>query len=138
MGVGKYLKSKNPEIRIIGCQPTEGSRIPGIRKWPKESLPGICDFDQIDRLMYVSQEDAEETARQLAMQEGLFVGISAGGAVWCALELCKTTENANIVVIAPDWGDRYFSTGVFAKYSDSLVVEQEAEDPEQDSEDSSD
>jgi cysteine synthase B len=129
MGVSKYLKSKNSEVRIIGCQPVEGAKIPGIRKWPKESVPGICDFDKIDRMIYVSQEDAEETARALALKEGLFVGISAGGAVWCALELCRTLENATIVVILPDWGDRYLSTGVFAKYSDELVIEKVAEAP---------
>jgi len=129
MGCSKYLKSKNPEVRIVGCQPVEGAKIPGIRKWPKESIPGICDFDRIDRMIYVSQEDAEETARDLALKEGLFVGISAGGAVWCALELCRTLENATVVVVIPDWGDRYFSTGVFSKGSDELVIQQVADAP---------
>jgi len=129
MGCSKYLKSKNPEIKIIGCQPTEGSKIPGIRKWPKEMVPGICDFDRIDRMIYVSQDDAEEMARQLALKEGLFLGISGGGAVYSALDLARTLEDAVVVVVIPDWGDRYFSTGVFAKNNDSLVINVVAEPP---------
>ncbi len=112
-GVSRYLKEKNPAIRIIGAQPSEGSRIPGIRKWPQEYLPKIYDPSQVDELVYVSQNDAEETCRQMARSEGIFAGISAAGACWVAQEIAKTVQNATIVFIVCDRGDRYLSTGVF-------------------------
>lgn len=113
MGVSRYLKSKNPNIEIIGCQPTDGSQIPGIRKWPKAYLPKIFDRSRVDRVMEVSQVDAEETARRMAKEEGIFAGISAGGAMWVALQLSNVVENSTIVSIVCDRGDRYLSTGVF-------------------------
>jgi len=112
-GVAKYLKERNPAIRIIGAQPQDGSRIPGIRKWPPEYLPGIYDPSAVDELVYVSQSDAEETCRQLAREEGIFAGISAAGACWVALQLARRVENATIVFVVCDRGDRYLSTGVF-------------------------
>jgi len=112
-GVSRYLKEMNPAIRIIGAQPSEGSRIPGIRKWPEEYLPKIYDPSGVDELVYVSQGDAEETCRQLARTEGIFAGISAAGACWVAQEIAKTVQNATIVFIVCDRGDRYLSTGVF-------------------------
>ena len=112
-GVARYLKEKNPAIRIIGAQPSEGSRIPGIRKWPQEYLPKIYDASLVDELVYVSQSDAEETCRQMARSEGIFAGISAAGACWVAQEIAKTVQNATIVFIVCDRGDRYLSTGVF-------------------------
>jgi S-sulfo-L-cysteine synthase (O-acetyl-L-serine-dependent) len=112
-GVSRFLKEKNPAIRIIGAQPSEGSRIPGIRKWPQEYLPKIYDPSGVDELAYVSQGDAEETCRQLARTEGIFAGISAAGACWVAQEIAKTVQNATIVFIVCDRGDRYLSTGVF-------------------------
>ncbi len=112
-GVSRYLKEKNPAIRIIGAQPSEGSRIPGIRKWPQEYLPKIYDPAGVDELVYVSQNDAEETCRQMARTEGIFAGISAAGACWVAQEIAKTVQNATIVFIVCDRGDRYLSTGVF-------------------------
>jgi len=113
MGVSRYLKSKNPNIEIIGCQPTDGSQIPGIRKWPEAYLPKIFDRSRVDRVMEVSQVDAEETTRRMAKEEGIFAGISAGGAMWVALQLSNVVENATIVSIVCDRGDRYLSTGVF-------------------------
>ncbi|PUE53276.1 cysteine synthase CysM [Limnohabitans parvus] len=112
-GVSRFLKEKNPAIRIIGAQPSEGSRIPGIRKWPQEYLPKIYDPAGVDELVYVSQNDAEETCRQMARSEGIFAGISAAGACWVAQEIAKTVQNATIVFIVCDRGDRYLSTGVF-------------------------
>ena len=113
MGVSQYLKERNPAIQIVGCQPDEGSQIPGIRKWPPAYLPKICDWSRVDRVVEVSQYDAEETTRRLAREEGIFAGISSGGALWAALEVSKSTENAVIVFIVCDRGDRYLSTGVF-------------------------
>jgi cysteine synthase B len=113
MGAGRYLKERNAGIRIIGCQPTEGSQIPGIRKWPEAYLPKIYDRSGVDRLEYVSQADAEEMARQLARVEGIFGGISSGGAVHVALRISAEVSNAVIVAIVCDRGDRYLSTGVF-------------------------
>ncbi|MDB5902738.1 MAG: cysM [Betaproteobacteria bacterium] len=113
MGVSRYLKEQNAEVRIVGCEPSEGSQIPGIRKWPEAYVPAICDWKQIDRMIEVSQHDAEEMTRRLAREEGIFAGISSGGAMWSALEVSKETENAVIVVIICDRGDRYQSTGVF-------------------------
>jgi len=98
---------------VIGCQPTEGSQIPGIRKWPPQYLPKICDWSRVDRIMDVAQADAEETTRRLAREEGIFAGISSGGALWAALQVARETENAVIVSIVCDRGDRYLSTGVF-------------------------
>jgi len=112
-GVSQFLKKKNPAIKIIGVQPTEGSRIPGIRKWPQAYLPKIYDPSHVDELLYVSQEDAEEMCRQLAREEGIFAGISAAGACWVASEIAKREKNATIVFIVCDRGDRYLSTGVF-------------------------
>jgi S-sulfo-L-cysteine synthase (O-acetyl-L-serine-dependent) len=112
-GVSRFLKEKNPSIRIIGAQPSEGSRIPGIRKWPQEYLPKIYDASHVDELVYVSQDDAEEMCRRMAREEGIFAGISAAGACWVAQEIAKTVQNATIVFIVCDRGDRYLSTGVF-------------------------
>ncbi len=112
-GVSRFLKGKNPAIRIIGAQPSEGSRIPGIRKWPQEYLPKIYDPSHVDELVYVSQSDAEETCRQMARTEGIFAGISAAGACWVSQQVAKTVNNATIVFIVCDRGDRYLSTGVF-------------------------
>ena len=113
MGAGRYLKEQNPKIQIIGCQPTEGSQIPGIRKWPEAYLPKIYDKSRVDRLEFVSQADAEEMARRLARVEGVFGGISSGGAVHVALRVSAEVSNAVIVAIVCDRGDRYLSTGVF-------------------------
>jgi cysteine synthase B len=112
-GVSRYLKEKNPAVRIVGAQPSEGSRIPGIRKWPEAYLPKIYDPTAVDELVYVSQADAEEMARRLAREEGLFGGISAAGACWVALQIARTVQDATIVFIVCDRGDRYLSTGVF-------------------------
>ena len=113
MGVSRYLKEQNPHIKIIGVQPEEGSQIPGIRKWPVEYLPKIYDAKRVDELRYVSQKDAESTTRKLAVHEGIFAGISSGGGLYTALQLSKEVENAVIVTIICDRGDRYLSTGVF-------------------------
>ena len=113
MGAGRFLKEKNPAISIIGCQPEEGSQIPGIRKWPEAYLPKIYDAKRVDRLEYVSQADAEDVARRLASEEGIFAGISSGGACAVALRIAREVENATIVFIICDRGDRYLSTGVF-------------------------
>ena len=113
MGVSKFLKEQNHSIVIIGAQPEEGSQIPGIRKWPPAYLPKIFDASRVDRIEYVSQADAEDMARRLARDEGIFCGISAGGACVVALRLSREVENATIVFIICDRGDRYFSTGVF-------------------------
>nr|WP_255697124.1 cysteine synthase CysM [Pseudacidovorax sp. NFM-22] len=112
-GVSRFLKEKNPAIQIVGAQPAEGSRIPGIRKWPQEYLPKIFDPARVDQVVNVSQDSAEEMARRLAREEGIFGGISAAGALWVALEIARTVENATIVFIVCDRGDRYLSTGVF-------------------------
>ena len=112
-GVARYLHEKNPNVQVIGAQPSEGSRIPGIRKWPQEYLPRIYDPSQVDELVHVSQADAEDMARRMAREEGLFAGISAAGACWAALQLSHRVENSTIVFIVCDRGDRYLSTGVF-------------------------
>ncbi len=112
-GVSTYLKSMNPAIQIIGAQPSEGSQIPGIRKWAPEYLPKIYQADRVDRIEYVSQGDAEEMARRMAAEEGIFCGISAAGALVIALRIAREVENATIVFIVCDRGDRYLSTGVF-------------------------
>jgi cysteine synthase B len=113
MGVSRYLKERNPAIRIIGCQPEEGSQIPGIRKWPEAYLPRIYDKARVDRLEHVSQADAEDMARRMAAEEGIFAGISSGGSLAVALRISREVENAVIVCITCDRGDRYLSTGVF-------------------------
>ena len=112
-GVSRYLKSQNPAVRVIGAQPSEGSRIPGIRKWPEAYLPKIYDPTAVDELVLVSQADAEEMARRLAREEGLFAGISAAGACWVALQIAAQVRDATIVFVVCDRGDRYLSTGVF-------------------------
>ena len=113
MGVSRYLKEQNPTIKIIGVQPEEGSQIPGIRKWPEAYLPKIYDAKRVDALRYVNQAQAENTTRQLAAKEGIFAGISSGGGLYTALKLSQEVENAVIVTIVCDRGDRYLSTGVF-------------------------
>ena len=113
MGVSRFLKEKNPAIEVIGAQPTEGSQIPGIRKWPEAYLPAIYDKARVDRIEYVSQADAEDMTRRLAREEGIFCGISAGGAMAVALRISAQLKHATIVSIVCDRGDRYLSTGVF-------------------------
>jgi len=113
MGVSRYLKERNSAVQIVGCQPDDHSQIPGIRKWPAAYLPKICDWKQVDRVIEVTQHDAEEMTRKLARDEGIFAGISSGGALWAALEVSRGVENAVIVFIVCDRGDRYLSTGVF-------------------------
>ena len=113
MGVSRYLKEQNPDIQIIGLQPQEGSRIPGIRRWHKEYLPQIFEPSRVDRVIDIAQVDAENTMRDLATHEGIFCGVSAGGAVFAALKLSQEVKNATIVSIICDRGDRYLSTGVF-------------------------
>ena len=112
-GCSQYLKEQNSAVRIVGAQPSEGSRIPGIRKWPEAYLPKIYKPQAVDELILVSQADAEDMARRMACEEGLFAGISAAGACWSALQLARTVEQATIVFIVCDRGDRYLSTGVF-------------------------
>ena len=114
MGVSRYLKEKNPAIRIVGLQPQDGSSIPGIRRWPQEYLPKIFEESRVDQVIDITQADAEVTMRALAQQEGIFCGVSSGGAVYGALQVAREVENATIVVIICDRGDRYLSTGVFS------------------------
>jgi len=113
MGCSRFFKERNPAIQIVGCQPSEGSQIPGIRKWPEAYLPRIFDRSRVDRTIEVSQSDAEEVTRRLAREEGIFAGISSGGAMWAALQVSREVRNATIVTIICDRGDRYLSTGVF-------------------------
>jgi len=115
MGVSRYLKSRNPDVQIIGLQPTDGSQIPGIRRWPAAYLPAIYQSERVDRVMDISQMESESMMRRLAKEEGLFAGVSSGGAVAAALRLSEEIENATIVAIICDRGDRYLSTGVFAE-----------------------
>jgi cysteine synthase B len=112
-GVSTYLKSQNPQIQIIGAQPAEGSSIPGIRKWPTAYLPKIYDATRVDAEVSIEQKDAEDMARRMATEEGIFAGVSSGGALWAALDIAKKVENATIVFIVCDRGDRYMSTGIF-------------------------
>lgn len=113
MGTSRYLKEQNPAIQIVGVQPEGDSKIPGIRRWPQEYLPKIYDASRVDRIIDVDQQSAEDTTRALAAQEGIFAGVSSGGAVYAALQLSTQLENAVIVAIVCDRGDRYLSTGVF-------------------------
>lgn len=113
MGVSRYLKEQNPDIQIIGAQPTENSSIPGIRRWPEAYLPKIYEPERVDRIVDISQEEAEHYARELASVEGIFCGVSSGGALAAALKVAETVENSVIVSIVCDRGDRYLSTGVF-------------------------
>lgn len=113
MGVSRFLKEKNPQIQIIGVHPAEGANVPGIRKWPKEYLPKIFDEKMVDQVLEVSQNDAEETMRRLAKEEGIFAGVSSGGGCWAALQISAQVTNATIVHIVCDRGDRYLSTGVY-------------------------
>lgn len=114
MGNSRYLKSKNPDIQIVGLQPKEGATIPGIRRWPAEYMPKIFDASRVDQVMDIGQEEAEQTMRALAREEGIFCGVSSGGAVAGALRLSQQVENATIVAIICDRGDRYLSTGIYA------------------------
>jgi len=113
MGTSRYLKEKNPDCQIVGVQPGEGAQIPGIRRWPEAYLPEIFEPERVDRVLDVTQDDAETTMREMAAREGIFAGVSSGGALWAALEVAREVENAVIVTIACDRGDRYLSTGVF-------------------------
>lgn len=113
IGTSRFLKEQNSDVQIVGVQPAEGSRIPGIRKWPEEYLPKIFDRSRVDDVITVNQQQAENTARKLATEEGIFAGVSSGGALYAALQLSKTVENAVIVSIVCDRGDRYLSSGVF-------------------------
>ena len=113
MGVSRFLKEKNPQVQIVGCQPADGSQIAGIRKWQPEYLPKICNWKQVDQIVEIKQGDAEEMTRRLAREEGIFAGVSSGGALWAALQISAKVRNAVIVFITCDRGDRYLSTGVF-------------------------
>jgi cysteine synthase B len=113
MGVSRYLKERNPDIQIIGLQPKEGAAIPGIRRWPEAYLPKIYDAARVDEVLDIGQEEAENTMRALASEEGIFCGVSSGGSIAAALKLSEQVENAIIVAIICDRGDRYLSTGVF-------------------------
>jgi cysteine synthase B len=113
MGVSRYLKEQNSHIQIVGCQPNDGSSIPGIRKWPVEYLPKIFEKERVDRVIEVSQEDATLTTRRLANEEALFAGMSSGGAAWAAIQLAKELKEGVIVFIICDRGDRYLSSDLF-------------------------
>jgi len=113
MGVSRYLKEQNPQVQIIGCQPADGAQIAGIRKWPAQYLPKICDWKRVDQIVEIAQTDAEDMTRRLASEEGIFAGVSSGGALWASLQLSAQVHDAVIVFIACDRGDRYLSTGIF-------------------------
>ena len=114
MGVSRYLKSQNPDVQVIGLQPTDGSQIPGIRRWPAAYLPDIYQSERVDRVMDISQSESEQMMRRLAKDEGIFAGVSSGGAIAAAMRLSAEVEGATIVAIICDRGDRYLSTGVFS------------------------
>ena len=114
MGVSRFLKSQNPDIQIIGLQPTDGSQIPGIRRWPPEYLPDIYQHERVDSVMDISQRESEQMMKRLGREEGIFAGVSSGGAIAAALKLSAEVQGATIVAIICDRGDRYLSTGVFA------------------------
>jgi cysteine synthase B len=113
MGVARYLKEQNPAVQIVGVYPAEGANVPGIRKWPEAYMPKIFDRRLVDQIIEVSQPAAEETMRRLAREEGIFAGVSSGGGCWAALQVSQTVQNAVIVHVACDRGDRYLSTGVY-------------------------
>jgi cysteine synthase B len=113
MGVSRYLKEQNPKVQIVGVYPAEGANVPGIRKWPEGYLPGFYNPQMVDRILEVTQFEAEETMRRLAREEGIFAGVSSGGGCWAALQIPKEVENAVIAHIVCDRGDRYLSTGVY-------------------------
>jgi cysteine synthase B len=113
MGTSAFLKTQNPNIQIVGLQPEDGASIPGIRRWPAAYMPGIFDAAKVDQLMDISQVDAENAMRRLAREEGIFCGVSAGGSVAAALKLSEQVENATIVAVICDRGDRYLSSGVY-------------------------
>jgi cysteine synthase B len=115
MGCSRYLKEKNPAVQIIGCQPKDGAKIPGIRRWPAAYLPKIFEPSRVDRIVDVGQREAEDTMRLLALDAGVFVGVSAGGATWAAIETARALEAGTVVVILCDRGDRYLSSGLFGK-----------------------
>jgi cysteine synthase B len=115
MGVSAYLKEQNPDIQIIGLQPEDGSAIPGIRRWPDAYLPSIFDAAKVDRVLDISQTVSEQTMRRLAREEGIFAGVSSGGAISAALQISQEVDNATIVAIVCDRGDRYLSTGIYAE-----------------------
>ncbi len=117
MGCSRFFKEKNPAVTIVGCQPTDGSRIPGIRRWPKEYLPKIFEPERVDRVVDIAQSDAEETMRRLALDAGVFVGVSSGGATWAALQVGRELDHGVLVVILCDRGDRYLSSGLFGGQS---------------------
>jgi len=114
VGVSAYLKTKNPDIQIVGLQPKDGSQIPGIRRWPEAYMPKIFEPAKVDRVIDISQEESEKTMRRLAREEGIFAGVSSGGAISAALQIAQEVENATIVAIVCDRGDRYLSTGIYA------------------------
>ena len=117
MGVSRYLKEQNPAVRIIGLQPIEGATIPGIRRWPEAYLPSIFDGSRVDQIIDMGQQEAEDCMRRLAREEGIFCGVSSGGAVAAMLQVSKNVENSVLVAIICDRGDRYLSSGVYAPES---------------------
>ncbi|HHX06095.1 MAG TPA: pyridoxal-phosphate dependent enzyme, partial [Pseudomonas sp.] len=117
MGVSRYLKEQNPDVQIIGLQPTEGAAIPGIRRWPEAYLPSIFDASRVDQVIDIGQQEAEDCMRRLAREEGIFCGVSSGGSVAAMLQVAKTVENAVLVAIICDRGDRYLSSGIYAPES---------------------
>src|SRR5690606_12530488 len=123
MGVSRFLKEKRESVQIVGCQPTEGSRIPGIRRWPKEYLPAIFEPARVDRTIDVSQKDAEDTARLLVRKAGVFAGMSSGGAAWAALEVARELDEGVVVFVVCDRGDRYLSSDLFGEGGGEAVRE---------------
>jgi cysteine synthase B len=113
MGTSRFLKEQSADVQIVGCQPTDGSRIPGIRRWPPEYLPAIFERERVDQIVDVDQRDAEDTARHLARAEGVFAGVSSGGAAWAASQVAKSIDEGVVVFIVCDRGDRYLSSDLF-------------------------